>query len=171
VRAWQGLAADAATDASTGLALLAQAALRWRGACADAPCGGFDRVAAMGTAGGWDPAVSPLAEVWRVIAAKDAVDRLESAYETPASPQALDGVVEVLVGSGGAVDRAILLYPRPGAPVNLALSRAAGGGDLTTREDLLRTLGARLARDARAAAVAAPERMREPLLRIAKRAD
>jgi hypothetical protein len=171
VRAWQGLAADAATDASTGRALLAQAALRWRGACVDAPCGGFDRVAAMGAAGGWDAAVAPLAEAWRVIAAKDALDRLEAAYDTPAFPQALDGVVEVLLGGGSTIDRALLLYPRPGAPVNLALSRAAGGGDLTTREDLFRTLEASLARDARAAASAAPERLREPLLRIAKRAE
>jgi hypothetical protein len=125
----------------------------------------------MGAAGGWDAAVAPLAEAWRVIAAKDALDRLEAAYDTPAFPQALDGVVEVLLGGGSTIDRALLLYPRPGAPVNRALSRAAGGGDLTTREDLFRTLEASLARDARAAASAAPERLREPLLRIAKRAE
>ncbi|MDP2315892.1 MAG: hypothetical protein Q8P41_23555 [Pseudomonadota bacterium] len=170
-RAWQGLAADAGGDDSTGLALLAQAALRWRNACTDAPCGGFDRVALMANAGRWDPAVAPLADAWRVIAAKDALDRFESAFDAPSFPQALDGVIEVLVGTGGSVDRSLLLYARPGPPVQLALSRAAGGGDLTSREDLFRTLKNRLARQARAAMEVAPERLREPLGRIAKRAE
>lgn len=170
-RAWQGFAADAGANDSTGLALVAQAALRWRNACTDAPCGGFDRVALMEDAKRWDPAVAPIADAWRVVAAKDALDRLSVAYDEPSFPQALDGIVEVLLGTGGAVDRSLLLYPRPGAPVQLALSRAAGGGDLTTREDLFRTLEARLAQQARAAAATAPERLREPLLRIAKRAE
>ncbi len=170
-RAWQGFAADAGADASTGHALLAQAALRWRGACTDAPCGGFDRISAMTAATAWDPTVVPLADAWRVIAAKDALDRFEAAFDEPSFPQALDGVVEVLIGTGGTVDRSLLLYPRPGAPVQLALSRAAGGGDLTSREDLFRTLKTRLAAQARAAAVNAPARLQEPLTRIARRAD
>lgn len=170
-RAWQSLAADAGANDSTGLALVAQAALRWRNACPDTPCGGFDRVAAMEDAKRWDPAVAPFADAWRVIAAKDALDRFEAAYDEPSFPQALDGVVEVLLGTGGAVDRSLLLYPRPGPPVQLALSRAAGGGELTTREDLFRTLEGRLAKQARAAAPTVPERLREPLTRIAKRAE
>ncbi|MES2640824.1 MAG: hypothetical protein V4850_15115 [Myxococcota bacterium] len=170
-RAWQGFAADAGANDSTGLALVAQAALRWRNACTDAPCGGFDRVVVMEGARRWDPAVAPLADAWRVIAAKDALDHLSSAYDEPSFPHALDGIVEVLLGTGGTVDRSLLLYPRPGAPVQLALSRAAGGGDLTTREDLFRTLEGRLAKQAHAAATTAPERLREPLTRIAKRAE
>ncbi|MDP2305073.1 MAG: hypothetical protein Q8P18_03520 [Pseudomonadota bacterium] len=170
-RAWQGLAADAGANDSTGLALVAQAALRWRNACTDAPCGGFDRVAVMEDAKRWDPTVAPLADAWRVIAAKDALDHLQAAYDDPSFPHALDAIVEVLLGTGGTVDRSLLLYPSPGAPVQLALSRAAGGGDLTTREDLFRTLEGRLAKQARAAAATAPERFREPLTRIAKRAE
>lgn len=164
------LASDAGDDRSTGGALLAQAALRWRNACPDAPCGGFDRVAAMDAAGRWSPTVVPLVETWKVIAAKDALDRLDVAWEEPSFASALDAEVEVLLGTGGSVDRSVLLYPRAGAPVALALNRAAGGGDLTTREDLLRTLGGRLAKAAEATAPTAPESVREPLLRIARRA-
>jgi hypothetical protein len=167
----EALAADAGDDASAGLALLAQAALRWEGGCPDLPCGGFDRVAAMETAGRWSADVRPLADIWRVIAAKDALDRLEVAYEQPSFPTALDLQVEVLIGTGGAPDRGVILYPRPGPPVHLALSRAAGGGDLTGKEDLFYTLRARVAAAAQAAAATAPERVREPLLRIARRAE
>lgn len=169
-RAATGLAADAADDASAGAALLAQAALRWENACPDAPCGGFDRVAAMDTAGRWHPSVAPLAEAWKVVTAKDALDRLDVAWDEPSFPTALDAEVEVLLGTGGSVDRTLLLYARAGPPVALALSRAAGGGDLTGKDDVLRTLGGRLAASAKALAPSAPERLREPLLRIAKRA-
>jgi hypothetical protein len=170
-RAATGFAADAADDASAGAALLAQAALRWNGGCPDAPCGGFDRVSAMATAGSWHPSVAPLAATWQVIAAKDALDRLEVAYDEPSFPAALDAQVEVLLGTGGAVDGTVLLYPRSSPSVALALARAAGGGDLTSKDDVLRTLSSRVARAARAAAVNAPTQLKEPLLRIAKRSE
>ncbi|MFN7147641.1 MAG: hypothetical protein ACK4YP_27985, partial [Myxococcota bacterium] len=166
-----GFAKDAGTDASVGYALLAQAALRWDGGCPDQPCGGFDRVAAMEAATRWDPGVAPFVAVWKAIASKDALDRLEASYDAPSFPKALDAQVEVLLGTGGSLDRSVLLYPRPGPPVQLALSRAAGGGDLTSREDLLHTLRARLAGVAKTAASTAPDRVREPLLRMAKRAE
>ncbi len=170
-RATAGFAADAGADVSTGGALLAQAALRWAGGCPDTPCTGFDRVAAMDAAGRWDASIASLAATWKVVAAKDALDRLDVAWEEPSFSAALDAEVEVLLGTGGTVDRAVLLYPRSGPSVALALSRAAGGGDLTSREDVLRVLSTRLATAARAAAEGAPAALREPLLRIAKRAE
>ncbi len=170
-RATDTLLADAGTDASVGYALLAQAALRWEGGCPDAPCTGFDRVTAMTAAARWDPTVVPLAQTWRVIAFKEALDHLEAAYDEATFPHALDGIVEVLLGAGGGLDGGVLRYARPGAPVQLALSRAAGGGDLTSRDDLFRTLKNRLAALARDASRTAPERLQEPLLRIAKRAE
>jgi hypothetical protein len=170
-RAADLLLADAGTDASVGRALLAQAALRWEGGCPDTPCGGYDRVAAMGAAGRWDPTLEPLTATWSAIAAKDALDHLDAAYDEPSFPGALDNIAEVLLGTGGTLDQGVLRYARPGPPVQLALSRAAGGGDLTSRDDLFRTLKNRVAALARAAAASAPARIREPLERIAKRAS
>jgi hypothetical protein len=161
---------DAGTPASVGGALLAQAARRWVGACPDQPCGGLDRVAAMGSAGRWG--VQGLAGAWQTIALKGAADRLEAAYDTPTAADALVEVVEALSGTGGVgLDRSILRRPRPDTATNLMLTRAAGGGDLTSREDLFHALRARCAELARAAADKAPARVKEPLERIAKRAS
>ncbi|MFZ5476983.1 MAG: hypothetical protein ACOZNI_09435 [Myxococcota bacterium] len=161
---------DAGTDASVGGALLAQAARRWIGACPDTPCGGLDRVAEMGTAARWG--VGGLAEAWQVVALKGAADRLEFGYEHATGADAMVGVVEALVGTGATgIDRSILRRLRPDLSVNLTLTRAAGGGDLTSKEDLVRALRARVAERARAAASSAPAKLKEPLERIAKRAS
>jgi hypothetical protein len=169
-RAADTLVGDAGTDSSAGGALLAQAALRWEGGCPDTPCGGFDRVGAMGAAARFGPELAGPTAAWQAIALKEALDHLQAAYDEPSFPHALDDIVEVLVGLGAPLDRGVLLYQRPGPPVQLALSRAAGGGDLTSRDDLLRTLQNRLATLARAAATSAPDRLREPLERMARRA-
>lgn len=170
-RADERLVRDAANPASTAGALLAQAALRWTGGCPDKPCGGMDRVLAMDPPARWDPGVGALAAAWKVVALKAATERLEVAYDTSSFPDAMDDVVEALVATGtGALDRSVLLRARPDVTVNLALSRAAGGGDLTTKEEMLRALETRVGALARETAARAPERLREPLDRIAKRA-
>lgn len=169
-RADEHLARDAATPASLGGALLAQAALRWTGKCPDAPCGGLDRVAAMQAAGRWDPGVASLAAAWQVVALDAALDHLEVAYDRPTFPAALDEVVEALVALGdGSVDRTVLRRARPGPALHLALCRAAGGGDGTTKEEMFAALRARNAALAKTAAPTAPERLREPLERVARR--
>lgn len=162
-RAAEKLGADAASDRSTGGALLALAAQRWQNRCPDTPCGGLDRAVAMSVAGRWDPAVAPLAEAWLAIASKDALDRLEASWDHPSFTGGLDATVEVLLGTGGTVDRDLLRYPAPGPPVVLALSRAAGGGDFTGKDDLLHVLRKRTGSLAATAAAHAPEGLREPL--------
>lgn len=163
------LRADARSDASSGGALLAQAARRWAGACPDAPCGGMDRVEAMRVSAGWG--TSALAAAWQAIAMKAAIDRLDAAWDSSSFPVALDDVVEALIGTGGGtIDRSILRRARPDPAVNLQLVRSAGGGDLTGRDELFHALNARVAALATAAAAAVPARIAEPLTRIAKRA-
>jgi hypothetical protein len=168
-RAAEKLTADAGTDRSAGGALLALAAERWENRCPDTPCGGLDRVRAMATAGRWAPEVAPFADAWIVIASKDALDRLDVSWDHPSVTGAIDATVEVLLGSGGAVDRSLLLYPKPGPPLVLALSRAAGGGDLTGKDDLVHALRKRAGALAAATAPRVPEATRGPLEKIARR--
>ena len=166
-RANATLQSNAADDTSTGLALVAQAALRLRNACPDAPCGGFDRIDALRSAGRWGG--SGEAALWTIIAEKDALDQLRASFDTPFVAAAVDKQVELLLGRGVALDQSILRYPEASAPVRLALSRALSAGDLTTKDDLLQTLKNRLIEQAKTALPQAPERLREPLERIARR--
>lgn len=161
------LTADAGSDTSTGLALTSQAALRLRGACPDTPCSGFDRLDALHAAARWGAGPWPI--LWEIIAEKDALDQLRSAWDTPFVAAALDKQVELLLGRGASLESSLLRYPTATPPVRLALSRALDAGDLTSSEDLLVTLKGHLIERAKTALPQAPERLREPLERIARR--
>lgn len=158
---------DGRSDTAVGRSLVAQAALRWRNGCADLPCGGLDRVRAMRAAERWG--VAPIAKVWEVIALKDALDQLLTAYDTPFAKLGVDRVVEALDGVSG-LDLSILQHREMGAPIQLMLTRALGGGDQTSKELMFKAINGHLAARAEAALPTAPERLREPLTRIARRA-
>lgn len=165
-----GLRADASDPEDRGGALLAQAALRWRGACADPPCGGLDRVRAIVAAGRWGPGTAALSASWRAIVWKNADDHLVAAWDHASFSGAASQLVEALLVDDATLDRSLLRMPTPDARFNLAVSRALGGGDLTSKEDLFRTIERKVAVEADAALKTAPERLREPLSRMAKRA-
>lgn len=162
---------DGRSDAGVGHSLLAQAALRWRGACADAPCGGMDRVSTLRVAARWSPEVAPLARAWQVIALKDAVDQLHTTYDTSFGRVGVDRLVEVLVGLGvGGLDQSVLQHRDLGPPLHLAICRALGAGDLTSKDAMFRTLNLDLAARAEALRPDLPPELQEPLGRIARRA-
>ncbi len=165
-----GLRANASDPADRGGALLAQAALRWRGACGDPPCGGLDRVRGMVAAGRWSPDLAALADTWRVIAWKNADDHLVSAWDHPSFPSAADQLVEVLLTEAVTLDRSMLRMASPDIRFTLEVTRALGGGDLTGKDDLFRAIHRKVGAVAKAAATHAPERLREPLTRMATRA-
>jgi hypothetical protein len=115
--------------------------------CPDAPCAGFDRVATLAAAGRWGPEAWAWAELWRLVALKNARDHVEVAWDEPSFPSALDGLVDALVGLGaGPFDRSILLHARPGPGVALAVVRALGEADATSRDAMLGAVDRRLAR-------------------------
>lgn len=167
----QEVGIDGRDAAATGRSLLALAALRWRDACEDTPCGGMDRVDLMGVAARWDPAVAPFAHAWQVIALKDAVDQLLTTYDTPFARLGVDRVVEALIGLGvTGMDLTVLQYREPGPGMHLAVSRALGAGDQTSKDAMFAALNRRLQAIAEAAAGEAPAALQEPLRRIAVRA-
>ena len=144
MRAASAALRTAGTDEGTGLGLVAQAALRLRGRCHDPPCGALDRVDALRHAEAWG--VAPSARAWTVVAWKNALDRAESAWDTPSFPEALDDIVEAAIADAAPLDRGILRHIAPSPVANLALTRALGAGDYTTRADVLRALRQRLVR-------------------------
>jgi hypothetical protein len=162
---------DGRDAAGVGRSLLGLAALRWRDACADAPCGGLDRVDAMTAAGRWAPELAPLVQAWQVIALKDAIDQLLTTYDTGFARLGVDRVVEALIGVGvTGVDFGALQHRDPGPGMHLAITRALGGGDATSKEAMFSALHRTLATRAEAARAVAPEGFAEPLKRIAVRA-
>ena len=137
--------ASAGEDAAVATALLAHAAERIHGSCPDTPCSGLDRVATLEAAVRWDPATAHTAAVWRVIALKAALDRLEVTRERVGVPGAWGDLGDALLGTGGgSVPQHLLRTRTPTAATWLALSRAAGGTDATTWEDCLSALETRL---------------------------
>lgn len=164
------LTASAGDDPTAGLALVAHTALRWRGACPDTPCGGFDRLPTLTAAGAYGPEAAELAAVWRVVAWKSSVDELYAAWGRPQVVPAMDRIVELIADEQPrTLDRNVLLRSHPDPAWALAVTRAVGGPDGTDRNAVLRALYRKVA----AAAVAAHERapaFAEPLGRIAKRA-
>ncbi len=138
-------AAAASEDAAVATALLSHAAERIHGTCPDAPCGGLDRVATLHVAERWDSTQAHTAAVWRVIALKAALDRLEVTRERVGVPGAWGDLSDALLGTGGgSVPQHLLRTRTPTAATWLALSRAAGETDATTWEDCLAALEARL---------------------------
>lgn len=166
----EALTADAGDPESVGGALVALTAARLLGTCPDSPCAGLDRVRTLAAAERWGS--SEEASLWRVIAWKRALDRLEVARERPSLSQALVDLADVLRGTGEApVSARVLLSSRPDPALWLEVTRAAGGADGTTWEDARMALAARLASACDAAlAHPRPEDVAEALRRIQRRA-
>ncbi len=169
-RALSELAPAARDDTVAGMALVAHAALRWRGRCPDVPCGGFDRMDQLRAAARFGPEPARLAAVWRTIAWKGAVDELWAAWERPQVLRAMDRIVELAADAAPReLDRTMVLRPAPDAAWILPVTRAVGGPEATSKEGLFRALYTRVALEARAAAVVAPAEAKA-LGRIERRA-
>jgi hypothetical protein len=174
-RAEAQLREAAGRDAGAGGALLAQAALRWRGACEDAPCAGLDRVDTMTVASGWSPEVAPYAAAWRVIALAEATEGMTIGRDTVRFPYVLVDLVDALVGTGARPPEAgVLARRRPDAYVWRHLGLSLGVDPATTWDEVRAALSAHLAREADAAAAwaerASPP-LAAPLLRVARAAQ
>lgn len=171
-RAAAGLTAAASRDRAAGGALLALAALRWEGACADAPCGGLDRVQGMRSAARWDPDVAALAACWQVLALKEALDSLEAGRATAMFPRGIADLADALIGTGaGAIEAPALRKARADAQVWLTVARAVGVDGETDWDGARVALGKHLARTASAAMDVAPTaELRDLLQRIVRRA-
>lgn len=164
------LTADAGTDRSTGLALVALTASRLRGSCPDTPCTGLDRMQTLAAAGRWRAEAS--ASLWRVIALKSVLDRLDVARDRPSFPAAVVDLADALVGLGAStVPERLIRARRPDPAVWLAVSRAADGGDGTAWEDARGALAKRLVEACDAALATAPSPdLEDGLRRIRTRA-
>ncbi len=134
-QAHAALLASASDPQAVGGALVAQAALRWREACPDAPCGGLDRIRALSAARRWGAA--PWAAAWEIVAWKDSIDHLEVAWGRASAVYAQDEIVELLVER---LEPRMLLFDAPGPPSVLALTRALGLEGSTDRDSLLAAL-------------------------------
>ncbi|MSQ02338.1 MAG: hypothetical protein EXR71_10690 [Myxococcales bacterium] len=157
-RALRDLTLDARDDGAAGMALVAHAALRWRGRCPDLPCGGFDRMDQLRAAARFGPEPARLAAVWRTVAWKSAVDELWAAWDRPQVVRAMDRIVELAADAAPReLDRSIVVRPEPDAAWILPVTRAVGGPEATSKEGLFRALYGRVAVEAHAAASVAPQ--------------
>ncbi len=169
-RAFPGLAAAAHVDADAGLALVAHAALRSRNACDDRPCGGFDLAPELQAAARFGAEPTGAAAVWRVLAWDAAVDQLWAAWDRPQVSGGMDRVVQLAAAEApGALDRSMLVRPAPDPGWSLAVIRALGGAEGTSKEALFRTLYGHVAELAHVAQAESPA-SRAALERIEKRA-
>ncbi len=149
-RSLAGLTAAAGDDRAAAGALLAHGGLRLRNQCRDAPCVGLDRVEQLATAGAWGTEPAELAAIWRVIALKDAVDRMDVGAESVAFPAAMVDLVDALAGTGAGPMAADLLRVRRGEATtwhNLALALGADG--VTDWSGARQALGIHLDREAK----------------------
>lgn len=140
-RAQLELLADAGTEESSGLALVAATAERVRGQCPDSPCGGLDRSEALSRISLWGPAPAAQASLWQVILARQAVVGLELNLDRPTFHSRLQDTVEVLLGEGvESLPLSLLRQGGPGPSTWLAVTRATGAPDATEAEHGLRAL-------------------------------
>jgi len=140
-RARERLTADAGTDRSVGLALVALAAERLLDTCPDRPCRGLDRVESLDTPTRWTDDAAPLAAIWRVVAAKHVLDTVEVTAERPTWHAGTPDLVDLLLGTGAQqVDISLLRQPSPRPETWLALTRAAGTADATDADSGKRAL-------------------------------
>ncbi len=143
------LTAAAGDDEAAGGALLALAAMRWRGSCDDSPCRGLDRVATMATARRYGPRVDAVGQLWQVIALKEALDTMEVAHDTVMYPEGSLALVDAVLGTGGGpLDDQVLRKRRPDAGVWLAVARAVGEEGVTAWEGARAALGQHLKNEA-----------------------
>jgi hypothetical protein len=144
-RAAQRLTEAAADDRAVGGALLSIQAARWSGICEHAPCRTFDRTDGFSAAGRWHPDLAAPVALWKVIALKEALDRLEVARETPLFHRSLVDLCDALLGNGaGPLDTNVVQRAQAGPPTWLALGRAVGT-ETTEWEEARAALGRLLA--------------------------
>ncbi len=163
--------ADAQSDASLAVAMVAQSMLRWRGRCPDAPCGGFDRIGMIDTASRLDPGLRGHLATWWVVMWKEALDSLHASWDYANVTTAMDPITELAASRDPrAMDWTLLQRRQPDPVVALAWCRALGLPEATSKEGVLLELGRYLQRIAQNAIPVAPEAAREPLARVARRA-
>ena len=127
-RAREVLRMNAASNASSGLALVTIAAERLEGSCPDLPCGGLDRVAALTRASRWHADAKAAASVWHVIALKRALDTLEVSLDKPSLYRRLPQIADALAGMNeSTIELAFLRHRTPTPGMMLTISRMAGG--------------------------------------------
>jgi hypothetical protein len=147
-RARELLRLNAASDASTGLALVTIAAERIEGSCPDKPCDGLYRVAALTRASRWHSDAAAGAAVWQVIALKRALDTLEVSLDKPSLYRRLPQIADALTGSQEATIELAFLRHRTATPgMMLTISRMAGGQPTSDAMQAIEAVGIRL-RDA-----------------------
>lgn len=162
---------DAGHPQSVGVALVAAAATRWREACPDRPCGGYDRLGLLDAAVRFDPALAGRVDTWRATLWKEAVDALEASWAHSSVTPAVDDVTELVAATEVRVlDLGLLRRREPEPAVALAWCRALGLNDATSREGVLLELSRHVGRVAAAAVEGAPPEARATLVRVARRA-
>ncbi len=163
--------ADAKSDSSLAVALVAQSMQRWRGRCPDAPCGGFDRIGMIDTASRLDPELRGELATWWVVLWKEALDNLHGSWDYANVTAAMDSITELTASRDPrAMDWTLLQRRHPDPVVALAWCRGLGLPEATSKEGVLLELGRYLERIAQNAIAVAPEAAREPLARVARRA-
>jgi len=144
-RARISLTADAGSDASAGLALVALTAQQLFGHCPEGHCASLSRTQALETATRWGPSVTPLARAWQVVALKQATDTLSASYKKPSFGHTLIDVVDPLSGTGGGPVELSLLRYRTAEPTALVqISRLASGPPTTVPAEVIAVLRAHL---------------------------
>jgi hypothetical protein len=144
-RARQVLPLNAASDASTGLALVTIAAERLEDSCPDSPCHGLDRVASLTRAGRWHPDAAAGAAVWHVIALKRALETLEVSLDKPSLYRRLPQIADALAGTQeGTIELAFLRHRTATPGMMLTISRMAGGQPTSDAAQAIDAVGVRL---------------------------
>ncbi len=135
------LTEDAGDPDSAGLALVALQAERLRGTCPDLPCGGLDIDGSLAGARLWSDAAHAEADVWRLISAKQTLDRFEVAHDRPGADRLIDLIADLWIGEHDAHPTLATLQARSFTPaVVLDLTRAAGHPGATETDVLMSLL-------------------------------
>ncbi len=134
-QAREGFSAHASDATATGLGLVTIAAERISGKCPDAPCVDIGRIATLRQAEAWGADVTPYAHRWRIIAAKDALDQVQSAIDNKRPTYAFPLIADIMVGETGERIPLSLLLQRSLSPeAVLTVTRGLGAPDGTRPE-------------------------------------
>ena len=172
-QAIEGLTRNASDDDSTGMAIIAVEAARLNNACMDPPCEGIDRVRSIHDARVWGPRTAQLAQVWEIIAIKEALDTISLALDQPILHRRLPQTFEALAGARGEPIQLPWLRHRTENPVLLAaIAQQASGTPQTNRKDTLNAIRVRLAAHCeRALEGDLPVHLRDHIQRLRDRLD
>jgi len=146
-RARISLTADAGSNVSAGLALVAMTAERLFRTCPEGQCAGLDRTQVLESAARWGPEARAMARVWQVIALKQAVDTLVASHNKPSFGHSLIDVVDPLSGTGGgSIELSLMRYRTAEPTALLQISRLAQGPAATDSVEVIGAVKARLVR-------------------------